>query len=240
MAAKPRANPRFLQLLNQAHSEWGRGSQTKIAKILKVSNQTVTNWKEGIHSPSDLEMDELSRALGNEKYPARSESIAIADNGNGFEKSRIRNAVDEIIQTVTAPIIAFAQGGEGAYPEDQGADVPRIAVPCKDPNCYVLELKGNSMEPVYLEGDLLVVAPNMEPMNNDLVIVRTTDDEVLFKKFKHPKRGEEFQFLSYNPHHPALTLRPDQIFRVSVVHSVIRPLKEKVRAMTVTTRGAVT
>jgi hypothetical protein len=127
------------------------------------------------------------------------------------------------------------RAGKGAYPEDLGHAVPRIAVPCKDPNCYVLELEGDSMEPIYVEGDLLVVAPNMTALINDLVIVKTTEEEVFFKKLKKPARGPDdlLQFLSFNPHHPPLHLRLDQIYRISVVHSVIRPLKERVRAMTV-------
>lgn len=214
------------------------GNASRVAEQLKVKPAHISQWKNKKHRVPLHTVEALSRLVIEDKYPAAEETVLMDDRAANGKRGRgamdrrslMRSAV-ELVQMFTAPIIAFAQGGEGAYPEDLGDNVPRIAVPCKDPNCYVLELQGNSMEPVYLEGDLLVVAPNMEPMNNDLVILRTTDDEVLFKKFKHPKRGEEFQFLSFNPHHPALNLRPDQIFKVSVVHSVIRPLKEKWRAM---------
>jgi phage repressor protein C with HTH and peptisase S24 domain len=74
----------------------------------------------------------------------------------------------------------------------------------------------------------------MEANNNDFVVLKTIDEEVLFKQLKKPTKGEDlFQFVSLNPHHAPLFLRADQIYKISPVHSVIRPLKEKLRALTV-------
>lgn len=223
---------RFLGLLALARQKFGNDS--RVAEALNVKPANISQWKDGKHRVPKHTVDQLSLLVEEPgKYPApKTDGIILDDRA---DRGKIRQAAREIMETVTAPIIAFARGGEGSYPEDQGANVPRIPVPCRDPNCYVLELTGDSMEPIYMEGDLLVVAPNEQPMNNDLVVVRTTEDEVLFKKFKHPKKpgGEEFQFQSFNPHHPLIVLRPDQIFRISVVDCVIRPLKRRLRAMTV-------
>lgn len=228
---------RFRDLLALGRLKYGNDS--KVATALGVKPGHVSQWKSGKHRVPPHTVEALGRLVTPEKYPMREESVIIAGESAGKRfASNVResaSALAEAMRRLTAPLIATARGGEGSYPEDQGNNVPRIAVPCKDPNCYVLELEGDSMHPNYLPGDLLVVAPNLEPRNNDLVVVRTVDDEVLFKQFKHPKRGagEQFQFVSFNPHHPPLYLRPDQIFKVSVVHSVIRPLREKVQAMTV-------
>lgn len=222
-------HPIFLGLLALARQKYGNDS--RVAEALKVKPANISQWKDGKHRVPPHTV-ELLRLLVHEpgKYPEpRSHAMEIDDDG----KTRVKAAWREAFDAFTAPIIAYAQGGEGAYPEDLGHAVPRIAVPCKDPNCYVLELEGDSMEPVYLEGDLLVVAPNMQAINNDLVIVKTIEEEVFFKKLKNPARGETFQFHSFNPHHPPLHFRPEQIYRISVVHSVIRPLKERVKAMTV-------
>lgn len=204
------------------------------ARQIEKTRGYMTRVLSGETTPSNSVLEVLRMRVETQKYPKAEERVIMGGESAGIIE-RTRSAAQEIIQAATAPIIAFAQGGEGSYPEDLGSDVPRIPVPCRDPNCYVLELQGDSMEPIYMEGDLLVVAPNEEPMNNDLVVVRTTEDEVLFKKFKHPKKAgsEEFQFQSFNPHHPAITLRPDQIYKISVVDCVIRPLKRRLRAMTV-------
>jgi phage repressor protein C with HTH and peptisase S24 domain len=227
-------NTRFKALLGQAKQKWGWGHQTKVAKVMDTTSASVSAWKESGYTGSAPQLDALSKALGNDRYPQTEPRDKIINDPTERLKAAWREAVDFF----TAPIIAYAQGGEGAYPEDLGHAVPRISVPCKDPNCYVLELEGDSMEPIYQEGDLLIVAPNMEPINNDLVIVKTTEEEVFFKKLKTPGRSDVFQFHSFNPNHPPLHLRPDQIYRVSVVHSVLRPLKERVRAMTVSESSA--
>jgi phage repressor protein C with HTH and peptisase S24 domain len=222
-------NTRFKALLAQAEKKFGWGAQTKLARVMETTSASVSAWKKTGFTGTALQLDALSRELGNEQYPVMEPKDRIVHDAG----DRLKQAWREAMDAFTAPIIAYAQGGEGAYPEDLGHAVPRIAVPCKDPNCYVLELEGDSMEPVYLEGDLLVVAPNMEPMNNDLVIVKTAEEEVFFKKLKKRPGSEALQFHSFNPHHPPIHLRIDEIYRVSVVHSVIRPLKERVRAMTV-------
>lgn len=248
---KKQLDDRFKVLLAEAKQKWGdkHGLLTQVGKAMDALPASVSIWQKEGFKGSKLQLDALSRELSGLVYPQKAETILTQGDGEdrADRKSRrysildkgaaagAKEAWEQILKMVTAPIIAYAQGGEGAYPVDQGADVPRIAVPCRDPNCYVLELEGDSMEPIFREGDLLVIAPNLEPRNNDMVIVRTVEDEVLFKQYKHPKpnQGDTFQFLSLNPNHAPLYLRPDQIFKVSVVHSVIKPLREKVRAMTV-------
>lgn len=182
-------NNRFKALLAQAEKKWGWGAQTKVARAMDTTSASVSAWKKSGYTGSSPQLDALSRELGNDRYPATEPRDITIQEGRG-NGDRLKAAWREAMDFFTAPVIAYAQGGEGAYPEDLGHAVPRIAVPCQDPNCYVLQLEGNSMEPIYQEGDLLVVAPNMEPINNDLVIVKTVEEEVLFKKLKTPARGE--------------------------------------------------
>lgn len=242
---EPFETARFKGLLERARLQWGRGCQTKIAELLDVSPQTITNWKKGTYPPSKLENDAISQALENDaaKYPASPVRDTIIHEpprtARESVSEKLAAGADALRARILrymqlAPIISWARGGEeSAFYEDQGHDVPRIAVPCKDPNCYVLELEGNSMEPTYIEGDLLVVAPNLEARSNDLVIVKTEDGKVFFKKMRQPSKGPHLQFLSYNTQHEPIYLLPQEIHKISVVHSVIRPLRERVRAMAI-------
>ena len=128
--------------------------------------------------------------------------------------------------TNLAPIVAFARGGEGAYPEDAGGDLPHIPVACKDPNTYVLELEGDSMEPVYHPGDLLIIAPNLQFQNGDLVILKTMEDETFFKQLQ--TKGKDFRLYSFNPNHPVLEFTRSEVRKIHVVHSILRGLKGKI------------
>jgi phage repressor protein C with HTH and peptisase S24 domain len=83
----------------------------------------------------------------------------------------------------SAPLISWASAGDAHAYEDQGYNVPRIPTTCRDPHAYCLEIEGDSMEPKYSRGDIVVVAPSREARNGELVIARTKTDETYFKVY---------------------------------------------------------
>ena len=85
------------------------------------------------------------------------------------------------------PIISFAQAGDesyfdyAGYPTGKAWDevlFPQIA----DPDVFALEVSGDSMAPVYCDGDTIIVSPNDDIRRGDRVVVRTRDGEVMAKK----------------------------------------------------------
>ncbi len=85
------------------------------------------------------------------------------------------------------PIIGCAQaGGEGyfddaGFPAGSGWDevlFPEI----DDPHSYALEIQGDSMEPVFREGDTVIVSPTASVRRGDRVVVRTMGGEVMAKE----------------------------------------------------------
>ncbi|MFC7552807.1 helix-turn-helix transcriptional regulator [Pseudoroseomonas wenyumeiae] len=63
------------------------------------------------------------------------------------------------------PLLGLAQAGsegyfgDGGYPVGGGWD--EISTPeLSDPNAYALEISGDSMEPVFRDGDTIIVSPN--------------------------------------------------------------------------------
>src|SRR3954471_22032844 len=81
------------------------------------------------------------------------------------------------------PLIGLAQAGgegffdDGGFPVGGGWDevgLPEIA----DPNAYALENRGDSMEPVFRDGDLVIVSPSAPIRRGDRVVVRTVAGEV--------------------------------------------------------------
>jgi phage repressor protein C with HTH and peptisase S24 domain len=48
-----------------------------------------------------------------------------------------------------------------------------------DPNAYALEIAGDSMLPVYREGDIVIVSPSSPVRNGDRVIAKTKDGQVM-------------------------------------------------------------
>lgn len=213
-------------------------SPAETARQLKLSKAAISQYLKGESTPRPAILEALREAVlkaANFKYePKPPQDILMDDEKKNSNVRPIDLArLAHKLRFALAPVIATARAGEGSYPEDMGHASPKIAVPCNDPNCYVLEVEGDSMEPLYSPGDLLVVAPNIPPNNNDLVIVKTIEEEVFFKEYRIPRKGDLLQFVSLNAKYPPLYFRPDQLYRISVVHSIIKPLKAKWKAMTV-------
>jgi phage repressor protein C with HTH and peptisase S24 domain len=91
--------------------------------------------------------------------------------------------------TRSVPLIGLAQAGVGGFFDDAGFPVGRgwdeIAFPqVDDEHAYALEVSGDSMEPAYRDGDIVVVSPAAPIRRGDRVVVRTRDGEVMAKVLK--------------------------------------------------------
>ena len=86
------------------------------------------------------------------------------------------------------PLLGFAQAGaggffdDGGFPAGQGWD--EIAFPAADEGAYALEVTGDSMLPLYRDGDIIIVSPAARVRRGDRVVVKTTDGEVMAKILK--------------------------------------------------------
>lgn len=122
--------------------------------------------------------------------------------------------IDEFISLLTkkerkpkrpVPLIGFAEAGSGGYFDDGGFPVgngwDEIMFPnVDDDNAYALEVSGNSMEPLYRKGDILLVSPAAQVRKGDRVVVKTKDGEVLAKELKR-KNAKAVELASLNPAH---------------------------------------
>ena len=120
------------------------------------------------------------------------------------------------------PLIGFAQAGregffdDGGYPVGGGWDevaLPEIA----DPNAYALEISGDSMEPVFRDGDVVIVSPVAPVRRGDRVVVRTIEGEVMAKQLTR-RSARRVDLRSLNPAHPD---RSFDLGAVSWVHRIV-------------------
>ena len=103
------------------------------------------------------------------------------------------------------PLIGLAQAGsdgffdDGGYPVGGGWDevnLPEIG----DLNAYALEISGASMEPVFRDGDVVIVSPAAPVRRGDRVVVRTVAGEVLAKQLSR-RSARRVELKSLNPAH---------------------------------------
>ncbi|KQT49402.1 helix-turn-helix transcriptional regulator [Devosia sp. BK] len=103
----------------------------------------------------------------------------------------------------TVPLLGLAQAGAGGFfdsagfPAGQGWDEVSLPTP-GDPGIYALEIQGDSMEPLYREGDRVVVSPTEQVRRGDRVVVKTREGEVM-AKILYRQTANQIELHSLNP-----------------------------------------
>jgi phage repressor protein C with HTH and peptisase S24 domain len=120
------------------------------------------------------------------------------------------------------PLIGLAQAGGEGYFDDGGYPVggswDEVALPeIADPNAYALEISGESMEPVFRDGDLVIVSPSAPIRRGDRVVVRTLRGEVMAKQLAR-RSARRVELKSLNPEHPD---RSFDLTDVTWIHRII-------------------
>jgi phage repressor protein C with HTH and peptisase S24 domain len=113
-------------------------------------------------------------------------------------------------QTAGVPLLGFAQAGaggffdDGGFPVGQGWDLVEFPAP-PGRSTYAIEVQGDSMLPLYREGDLLIVEPGAAVRKGDRVVVKTVSGEVMAKILQR-KSAKEIELKSLNREHADRTV----------------------------------
>lgn len=108
--------------------------------------------------------------------------------------------------SVAVPLVGFAQAGAGGYFDDAGFPVGQgwdlVELPAQSTDtAYALKVQGDSMLPLYRNGDVLIVEPGAAVRRGDRVVVKTGSGEVMAKVLERQTAGA-ISLLSLNPDHP--------------------------------------
>ncbi len=125
------------------------------------------------------------------------------DGGNTSRPSRL------------LPLIGFAQAGNGGYFDDGGFPVgggwDEVSFPdVQDENAYALEVSGDSMMPVFRDGDTIIVSPGSNVRRGDRIVVRTLEGEVLVKVLFR-QTAHTTEIMSFNPDYENRILQNTEI-----------------------------
>ena len=120
------------------------------------------------------------------------------------------------------PLIGWAQAGEAGYFDDsgfpKGQGWEEIAFPdVSDAHAYALEIAGDSMLPVYRDGDRILVSPSANLRRGDRVVVKTLAGEVMAKQLGR-LTVQRIELKSFNP---AYEDRAFPMSDISFVHRII-------------------
>ena len=141
---------------------------------------------------------------GKLRWPS-TESISKILAATGSNLSDLLSALPNNAATVVQriPVIGFAQAGGSGYFDDAGYPTgsgwEEIVFPdIGDPNAYALMVSGDSMEPLYRDGDRIIVSPVANIRSGDRVVVKTGEGEVMAKELVR-RTAQRIELRSINP-----------------------------------------
>lgn len=120
------------------------------------------------------------------------------------------------------PLVGMAQAGKGGFFDDAGFPAgtgwDEIPFPeLGDEHAYALEVAGDSMQPVYRDGDRIIVSPAAPPRRGDRVVVKTLAGEVLAKQLAR-LTAQRVDLKSLNP---AYEDRSFALSEIAFIHRII-------------------
>ena len=100
------------------------------------------------------------------------------------------------------PVIGFAEAGDQGFFDDAGYPTgigwdETVFPKSRDSHAYALEISGDSMQPIYRDGDIVVVSPQANIRRGDRVVLKTKEGEVLAKELKR-QSNKQIELLSLN------------------------------------------
>lgn len=131
---------------------------------------------------------------------------------DGNSQQTLRHAQS---QMSAVPLLGFAQAGAGGFFDDAGFPAGQgwelIELPARTTdNSYALQVQGDSMLPLYRNGDVLIVEPGAVVRKGDRVVVKTIAGEVMAKVLERQAQGV-IELLSLNPEHPNRRFQTNEV-----------------------------
>ncbi|MFZ3033994.1 MAG: helix-turn-helix transcriptional regulator [Parvibaculum sp.] len=189
-----------------------------IDELARVNGLSVSGLAKAAGlDPTSFNKSKRVTAEGRPRWPS-TESLARVLDATGSSLNEFVMLVDggaakNRVQSV--PLIGLAQAGSGGYFDDAGFPVggswDEVSLPdVQDENAYALEVSGDSMLPVYRNGDIIVVSPAASLHKGDRVVVKTMDGEVLAKVLARQSE-KRVELHSLNPAFETRVLKTEEI-----------------------------
>lgn len=207
----------FASRLAEAMGDAGfkpHGRAARLAERFGISKKGVSKWVNAESMPESTRIPELAEWLG-----VNGEWL-LTGKGHKNNHSNVEQGPN---LHGSVMVISWVQAGDYASVVDNyapGDGEERVPVTCVvKQHTYALRVRGDSMEPVFPDGTILVVEPEFEALPGDYIIVRTAENEATFKQLI--KDGSDYYLKPLNERYPIKPL-PENAIICGVVRDALR------------------
>lgn len=194
-------------------------TQINLAKSLKdATHGSISQWESDITSPSAKNLFDLSKAL----------ECDFAWLLNGGEEV---NVIPSVLKSFKVPLISYVQAGlwtESCELRDStGFEYIMTSLELSN-KAFALKIKGDSMEPEFKEGDVIIIDPFVKPTPGEFVVAMNGESEATFKKYRELGYDEhermQFELIPLNSDYTTMSTLTQQIKIIGtmVEHRIFR------------------
>ncbi|AMZ77629.1 MULTISPECIES: LexA family protein [Enterobacter] len=191
-------------------------TQTELAEKIGATQQGIVSIESG-RTKRPRNLLELSKALQTDANWLM--------NGGSFQTL-------EEVSTKRVPLISYVQAGALAHKNPIEAFDGSFEYVMTDMDwsqfTFALRIEGDSMEPDFKQGDVIIVDPEIEPAPGEFVVAKNGEHEATFKKYRPTGIGlhgvNNFELTPLNPDYPVLRSQdiPLTIIGTMVEHRIYR------------------
>ncbi len=198
--------------------------QPQLAKKSGVSQTNISSLLRILHNPDAEPNPTLDTIQGIARAFGASPSVLLSNQSTIEEAAATYNHKSNVGPGPElrgrVPLISWVQAGqwsEVADPYAAGVAEDWILTGAKvGPHAYALRVRGDSMEPEFSEGDIIIVDPDIQPTNGRFVIARLDDaQEATFKQLVTD--GGRQYLKPVNPRYPIIEVNENASFCGAIV-----------------------
>ena len=191
-------------------------TRTEIARAAKKSQSAVTQWLSG--DTKELKSDSAAGIQAVTGFSA----VWLATGSGPRMAADTSNVAAGPNMGGSVPLLSSVQAGnfKEFVNNYSSVDSPVERVPTSVPVkqfTFALRVEGDSMEPDFKDGMVIIVEPELDPLPNDFVIVKNGNEESTFKQLV--KDGPDWYLKPLNDRYPIKPLTTDMRV-VGVVRAV--------------------
>lgn len=205
----------------------------ELARAVGVKPPSVSDWLSG--KSKKMEGENLLKAakfLGvNASWLASGIGTPTVKNKQIIQNEDLSNILFKDLNLHKIPIFDYVQAGlwkevsyDGATPLSYTYTDYLGAMP---EAIFSVIVQGNSMEPDFKEGDMLIVDGSISPKPGSFVIAQNGSNEATFKKYRviaHDEYGREvFELIPLNNDYPTLS---SKIHDIRIIGVVVRHMRD--------------
>lgn len=187
-----------------------------VGKYVGVTKATVKKWETGYIA--NMRRDKIALLAKILKIPP---TEFINENEEPEEKSNISYIYPKN-EVYSIPLFESVSAGFGAYADSEVLEYIPIVLsnPHDAQNTIAIKVKGDSMYPLIMDGDCVIVRKQDTVVSGTIGVVLLDDNEALVKRIVFDKNWMELQ--SVNPQYAPKRFENDELDHIRIVGKVIK------------------